>query len=312
MGKGFIGDFIGFTFNNIHSSTLGITRVSDGSRYTDDLLPAFQDKVAEIPGSDGTYFFGTYYKQKPINISIAFDDLTESQLRQLKQFISDKQVHELWFDETPYKAYNAKITGSPSLKYICFDKMIGNNTSIRVYKGEGTLNFIAYYPFAHSRFKYLNDYDSAITNKLEWLPASGIRVKGDLDTPIKIDVRKRLIRLWNGGDFDTDFNLNIYFSSATKLTYGSIKINNKILTLKEIQKKGIDEGVQFNSRLNLIQGFIIRDGKIQLTNNLYNEYISSGNFFQIPVGESEMYLDGLYDNVEANGKLDIEYQYLYL
>jgi hypothetical protein len=33
------GDFIGFTLGNIHSSELGLVRVSDGSRYNEDLLP---------------------------------------------------------------------------------------------------------------------------------------------------------------------------------------------------------------------------------------------------------------------------------
>jgi hypothetical protein len=33
------GDFIGFTLGDIHSSELGLVRVSDGSRYNEDLLP---------------------------------------------------------------------------------------------------------------------------------------------------------------------------------------------------------------------------------------------------------------------------------
>jgi hypothetical protein len=33
------GDFIGFTLGNVHSSELGLVRVSDGSRYNEDLLP---------------------------------------------------------------------------------------------------------------------------------------------------------------------------------------------------------------------------------------------------------------------------------
>jgi hypothetical protein len=33
------GDYIGFTFNGVHSSELGLVRVSNGSRYETDLLP---------------------------------------------------------------------------------------------------------------------------------------------------------------------------------------------------------------------------------------------------------------------------------
>jgi len=36
---GLKGDFISFSFNGVHSSELGITRTSDGSRYNENLLP---------------------------------------------------------------------------------------------------------------------------------------------------------------------------------------------------------------------------------------------------------------------------------
>jgi hypothetical protein len=35
----FKGDFLGFTYNKLHSSELGIVRVSDGSRFNENLLP---------------------------------------------------------------------------------------------------------------------------------------------------------------------------------------------------------------------------------------------------------------------------------
>lgn len=311
MGKGLVGDFIGFTFNNIHSSTLGITRVSGGDRYTEDLLPTFQDKVVDAPGTDGTYYFGSYFKQKNININIAFDSLSEEQFRRLKQVFGDKQIHELWFDETPYKAYNVKIVNNPNLRYICFEKY-EKGASVRVYKGEGTLNFVAYFPFAHSRFKYLDDYNSGFVNKEEWLPSSGIRVKSDLDTSIQLQPGRRQINLWNGGDIETDFKLNIYFEDSEKLTAGFIKINNRILNFKDILRLGKDDGIQINTKTHLIQGFSIKDNKIEITNNIYNKFIDSGNFFKIPVGESKMNLQGLYGYYKGKGLLDIDYQYLYL
>ena len=66
-------DYIGFTFNGIHSSELGIKRTSDGSRFNENLLPTSEDKTVQIPGGDGTYYFGSYYIQKQFDISFAFD-----------------------------------------------------------------------------------------------------------------------------------------------------------------------------------------------------------------------------------------------
>ena len=53
------GDFIGFTFNNIHSSDMGIIRTSDGSRFNENLLPTFADKTVQVPGGDGIYYFNS-------------------------------------------------------------------------------------------------------------------------------------------------------------------------------------------------------------------------------------------------------------
>ena len=71
------GDYIGFKYNNIHSSELGIIRVSNGSRFEENLLPNMQDKTVQIPGSDGSYYFGSYYTSRQINLSFAFDGMTE-------------------------------------------------------------------------------------------------------------------------------------------------------------------------------------------------------------------------------------------
>jgi phage-related protein len=51
----------------------------------------------------------------------------------------------LIFDEYPYKTYSAKVTGQASLKHIVFELEEG-----RVYRGEGTIQFTCYYPYAHS------------------------------------------------------------------------------------------------------------------------------------------------------------------
>ena len=139
------GDFIGFSFNGHRSESLGIVRVSDGSRYNEDLVPTAQDKTVQVPGGDGFYYFGSDYTQRQFSINIAFDELTEKQFRELQQVFGTKELGKLVFDERPYKYYMVK-SGKPQLNYICFGE-----DGERIYKGEGTLTFTAYYPFAKSR-----------------------------------------------------------------------------------------------------------------------------------------------------------------
>lgn len=170
------GDFLGFTYNGIHSSELNIVRTSQNSRYTTNLSPSFTDQTNKLTGMDGTNFFCSTHTSQPIPISFAFDDLTESQLRRLRQLFSDKELHTLILDEWPYKVYTVKPSMPPQLSYLCFDEYepgqdapqtrtnsiyapsLAVEGRVRHYKGEGQVQFIAYQTMAISRFKYLNQY----------------------------------------------------------------------------------------------------------------------------------------------------------
>lgn len=119
-----MGDFTGFTFGNKHSSDLGIIRVSSGNRYEDKLHPDIEDKTTEIPGLNGSYYFGGNYKAKTIEINIVFDSLNEEQIRLLKKTFNLTDIKNLIFDEYPYKKYIAKVESPIELSYVCFDERV--------------------------------------------------------------------------------------------------------------------------------------------------------------------------------------------
>lgn len=266
------GDFIGFSFNGYRSEKLGIVRVSDGSRYNEDLVPTAQDKTVQVPGGDGFYYFGSDYTQRQFSINIAFDELTEKQFRELQQVFGTKELGKLVFDERPYKYYMVK-SGKPQLKYICF----GREGEARTYKGEGTLTFTAYYPFAKSIYKFLNEYSDK--NKDEWKEASGMKAeKGTYDTVSS----NGLISVYNAGDLEADFILkfNSAPSSAINIELSQQDVGDKkaFLNLKKFDLKNTDTGFQINTKTNLIEGFNAKG----LTGTLYNENIIQGDFFKIP------------------------------
>lgn len=150
------GDYIGFTFGGVHSSELGLMRVSDGSRYNEDLLPPLQDKTAQVNGRDGAVYFGSQYNTRPIKVPVAFDNMTEDSFKQLKRLLQDKKPKYLWFDETPYKQWLVKSANAQSFKWVCFDES-HNGKEKRIYKGEGTLEFSCFSPYAESRVTFLDD-----------------------------------------------------------------------------------------------------------------------------------------------------------
>ena len=299
------GDFTGFTFNGIHSSELGLTRVSDGNRYNENLLPTIQDKTVQIPGRDGMYFFGSFYTQRTFNISVAFDNMTEEQFVKIKQVFGDKKIHDLIFDEMPYKIYRVKSTGTPNLKYICFNKDIdefdrdytanneiwskdnlygiGSRSSYgRLYKGEGTLNFVSYQPFARSRFKYSDEYtmtnipewgsmdtasaDDVHYNLYDWI--NSVNLKRSDSVLIKDNVSYQIdkgtlygVAVYNPGDFPVNFELTFLYSSDTSQSYVISSPNSSdfdnYLIIDSFDLKQNDQGVRINGKLNLIEGIFL-------------------------------------------------------
>lgn len=288
-------DFFGFQFNGVHTSDLNIVRVSDGSRYSENLSPVFQDKTAQMLGSDGTLYWESFDTNKVWTIQVAFDELSEMQYRRLRQVFNGKTMGELIFDELPFKAYTAKVQSSPQFKTICFDTPDG----ARVYKGEGTINFIAYYPYAKSVHKFLNEFnDEEYDNKAQWAAASGMK-----PTRASYDGTGTTINLYNAGDLETDWQaFYIINSSGSALTSISLNggVDGQMVFSSISQKKTNDAYIRINSRTNLIEGC---DSSKIPTGSLYNEFLVAGDFFKIPLGESTF--------VSNTGCNEIRYDYLY-
>lgn len=284
-------DFIGFTYNKVHSiRDLGIYRVSDGSRYENQLAPTLTENTMEIPGNDGMYFFGSYHKQKTFTINVAFDAMTETQLRTLRKLFNGKEVGELIFDETPYKAYSAKITGTPSLKFICFDEKIGDKVQ-RVYKGEGTLQFVCYSPYAYTPDwcwekddygifskksidgRYFSDYpDDVYQQKEQWESQSlwdyskfvkefesGEIIKG-IENSAYIclsndSTQEKQYWLANKGDLPSSFEMMLTkkLPSGEKIGFETTNLNSNEVFKYEIElKENIDEALQWNSKTGMV------------------------------------------------------------
>ena len=309
------GDFIGFTFDGIHSSELGIVRVSGGDRYEEALVPSLSLKTTNVPGGDGSYYFGTNYTQRNINLQIAFDSLTQQQFMRLISVFGTKKISTLIFDENPYKVYNVKISSEPKLNYICFDE-----DNKRIYKGEGNINLVSLSPYAYSRYKYREDYTLEnipewrgndtfdFINLDEWIDASGIRTKiYNGEEYDKYDINTGKIRLWNGGQLPTNFNLYIPFPEGSNIIAGcTIVLGNEKIVLKQMVKqfddKKEDAKIRINTKTNLIEGV---DKNNKITGFIYNQYIEKGDFFTIPVGESTLETSGGIPEEE------IEYKFLY-
>lgn len=148
MNEEFKGDLLGFNFNGIHSSDLGIVRTIQSNRINDN-APTHNDVVVDVPGAIGSYYYGTIITKKDIQVPYAFNNVSETQLLRIKTLFSDKLPHKLVFDEEPDVYYMARVSNSAQLKHICF---LENGE--RVYKGEGIITFTCDYPYKIKQKEY--------------------------------------------------------------------------------------------------------------------------------------------------------------
>ena len=336
-----MGDFLGFKFGGIHSSELGVTRVSGGDRYDEQLHPEMRDRTVEVPGVNGQYYFGSDFGTKSFSINIAYDSLTEYQLRRLKRVFGTTEIRELIFDECPYKRYLVKIENPIELSYVCFEEPKRASTTItgirykngnsysrshtvkrqteeieRVYKGEGTINLICYFPFAKSVYKEIPSTEE----ESDWVLSSGIL---NSTQHVGIDeFNNNVITVYNPGDVETGFRLYlpkaVVINNAVTLTYKFDRVHTTAtLALKKMTLKSGDEGVLIDTNNGLITGVsspptfnsTTREYNYTTSGNLYNQYVNSGQFFHLK--PNSLYVYSTLQITNGAGGIQIFYDYLY-
>ena len=206
----------------------------------------------------------------------------------------------------------------------------------RVYKGEASFTFTAYYPFAKTINKFLNYYKEKgydTQNIFQWSKAAGLlesKSSGKYheqfdDIEVEIDKLEsggedsKFFYTYNAGDIPSPPLIYIPFNgdSLGELNIGITEdvIPSSIET-KTIQKKGVDQGILINCQNHLIEG-ATNNGKILTTKNIYNEYIKVGDFFKIPPSKEKDFCSLLYIRgsgaahlTDENTKLLYDYYYL--
>ena len=309
-------DFVGFSFEPygeslVHSSDLNILRVSDGSRYGINLLPTMKEQTADVPGGDGTYWWDTTYTQTQFGINIAFDSLTEQNLRRIKQIFGGKKLGKLVFDETPYKYWVVKVTGTPTLRFVSF-----NESGNRIYKGEGTLNFTAYFPYAMSTIKYADEATGArFANQGEWIDSLGLKssisATGVSNTNFDTMNSSKKIYVFNPGDLEV--YPKFYFGLSNSITSSNyptqLTLGTKFLTMDWSLQTPTEHFICIDCATHLITGCELVSGEYVKTSNLYNYVITQGDFFSIPVSNQ---VQEVSVTISTNVTGIAQYNYLYL
>ena len=149
--------YLGFTFAGHHSSEFGLTVVSDGSRYHQNLFNNFSDTLTSVPGKNGSYYFGTQLQVRDFDIQCVFDDMTTHTRNKIQTWLYPNKIGWLIYDEMPYKKYLVKISGVPTFNFLPFDKTKFTSKHIiknEILKGELDISFFTFREFGIRNEKY--------------------------------------------------------------------------------------------------------------------------------------------------------------
>lgn len=218
----------------------------------------------------------------------------------------------------------------------------------RIYKGDGSISFVCYFPFAKSVYKQIpiSEVES------DWVISSGLLTATEYATIDKYDNETGIINVYNAGDVPTGFRLYIPFDAGAESTLEPITLTYKnisnaemadILSIEAITKKDNDVGILIDTNNGLIVGVkpqlttetsIVYDSQTgalvnaeaqnvevgitydingnaqySTSGNIYNEYVEAGDFFKL---QPNLKNDGATIEI-TGGKEGIEifYDYLY-
>ena len=297
-------DLTGFKFGDYHSSQFGLIRVSNGSRYNEYLLPTLKNTTTDVPGMEGTLYFGTQKTTRSFQVDMAFDSLTEEDIRDIREWLTG--AHSLIFDERPYIQYMCILNSAPQLKYLTFEE-----NGERIYKGELSVNFVSYLPYGYSidGKKFIDDFLDE--NFEEWSNASHLAYKNFYEGEILHTYDKfegNNVYVYNGGDVEADYVLTCYFSegATAKISMNDVSYEFS-LRAKSANSTHLELSVNSKLQYARCRDVNIANGVITGISD-YAIMLPSTEMFKIPVGQSLI----TCTNIDTSAPNVIDYKYRFL
>lgn len=297
-------DLTGFKFGDYHSSQFGLIRVSNGSRYNEYLLPTLKNTTTDVPGMEGTLYFGTQKTTRSFQVDMAFDSLTEEDIRDIREWLTG--AHSLVFDERPYIQYMCILNSAPQLKYLTFEE-----NGERIYKGELSVNFVSYLPYGYSidGKKFIDDFLDE--NFEEWSNASHLAYKNFYEGETLHAYDKfegNNVYVYNGGDVEADYVLTCYFSegATTKISMNDVSYEFS-LRAKSANSTHLELSVNSKLQYARCRDVSITDGVITGKSD-YEIMLPSTEMFKIPIGQSHITCTNI--NPSAPNVIDYKYRFL--
>lgn len=139
-------EYIDFKFGDKWASEFNLVVVSTGDRYSPPTYGNMNANTSTVAGKRGVYKWKTQINEKIFNISIAYDNLSMSDINKIKAWLNPYEIKKLVFSDEPYKFYYASLNSDPKFEFLPFyekGEKVGTQTLYKgIYKGELNLEFI--------------------------------------------------------------------------------------------------------------------------------------------------------------------------
>ena len=144
----------------------------------------------------------------------------------MKQLKNMPGLHSLILDEYPFKVYTCKMTGNSILKHLAFTDANGD----RYYNGEGNFTFTCYFPYAKSRFPYIEDYNHM--NIPEWNDINTLDAILTLEGYQLSKISPKGMITYQDSDSNYPFNINGTIHTERHAFEDSLETENSISSME--------------------------------------------------------------------------------
>lgn len=160
--------FISFSYGGKNIEDFNVLAYTSGDRMEREGYAEFEDLTSTYDTIQGQFYWGTYFHQNTLSITLATDAMTQVELDNFKRWFRAGSIRELIMAEHPNRAIMARIATPPQLHLLGFKQEVevpfasGDtgagetittttySTYTTVYRGEIDLEFVMDEPFWYS------------------------------------------------------------------------------------------------------------------------------------------------------------------
>lgn len=189
--------YLSFSFGgkNIEDFELIVTSQGPQSKQ---IMGNFRDLTSSYEVIDGQYYWGTYFDNAEITLTLSTDSMTQEHLDSFINWFKPGEEKELIFAEHPNRAIMARVMTAPTMSMIPFTQeaeIIINEvvytTTTSLYKGDITLSFIMDSPFWYAKSNLLAINNDAVVT--QWINANGEAINDYSEDMLKIILEDRVV-----------------------------------------------------------------------------------------------------------------------